>query len=339
MEFIDIDSPDKIRLTLEEARLLGESALGGIGYTAQESSTIVHHLIDNSLCGYEFAGLPRILAIAESPNLQKPRYDVKILHETPVSALLDGGNHVGYISVSQAVDVVIRKVSESGIAIVGVANSWFSGRNAYYLERIAKAGYIGIHTVSGSPMVVPTGAKKAALGTNPIAFSFPGETAPFIFDMGTGATMWGEVLLHAFLGKPFAEAVGVDENGMATTDAQAIVNGGIIPFAGHKGFGLSLAIQALGLLAGAKMHSGRVNDFGFLFIAFNPEIMMPAGQFQSQLAELLETIKNLPRQNGVDEIRIPSERAFREREVRRKQGILLQRRVYERLKELQALHV
>ena len=339
MNLIDADTPDKIRLTVNDATQLGEASLKGIGYTEQESRTITHHLIDNSLCGYEFAGLPRILAIANSPELKNDRYPVKIVHETPVSALLDGGNHVGYISVNQAAELAIEKVSKSGIAVVGVANSWFSGRNAYYLEKIAHAGYIGIHTVSGSPMVVPIGATRPALGANPIAFAFPGEADPLVIDMGTGATMWGEVLLHAFLEKDFKEEVGVDANGKLTKNAKAIIEGGVIPFSGHKGYGLSLAVQVLGLLAGAKLRAGNVSDFGFLFIALDPAIMMPPAEFKMQLSELLKNIKDLPKQEGVDEIRIPSERSYRERKIRREQGILLQRLVYDELVAMQAVKI
>src|SRR3546814_13561412 len=95
------------------------------------------------------------------------------------------------------------------------------------------------------------GAKCPALRTNPLAFALPGEVDPFIFDMGTGATMWGEVLLKAFLDEEFPEEVGVDSDGVPTKRAKDIVHGGVIPFAGHKGYGLSIAIQALGLSPGA----------------------------------------------------------------------------------------
>jgi LDH2 family malate/lactate/ureidoglycolate dehydrogenase len=61
---------------------------------------------------------------------------------------------------------------------------------------------------------------------------------------------------------------------------------------------------------------------------------MPAEQFISEFQELLEKIRGLPRQPGVSEIRIPSERGFREREIRRKQGILVNKRVVERLREM-----
>ena len=80
--------------------------------------------------------------------------------------------------------------------------------------------------------------------------------------------------------------------------------------------------------------NGDVSDFGPLFIAFDPELFMPAEQFTSELDELLTKIKSLPRQPGVPEIRIPSERGFREREIRRREGILVNKRVFERLQEM-----
>src|SRR3546814_200275 len=116
MQLIDTDGDDTIRLAVDDAFELGKNVLIKIGYSPDEAVTITQHLVDNSMCGYAFAGLPRILAIADSPELQKPRSPVTITHETPVSALLDGGNHVGYISVNRDAEVAIDKVSQSGIA-------------------------------------------------------------------------------------------------------------------------------------------------------------------------------------------------------------------------------
>jgi len=87
-------------------------------------------------------------------------------------------------------------------------------------------------------------------------------------------------------------------------------------------------------MAGARMRKGDVTDFGWLLIAFDPGLLMPADQFTEELEELLTKIKNLLRQPGVAEIRIPSERGFREREIRRQQGILVNKRVIERLQLL-----
>lgn len=331
---LDVDSEDTVRLSVSEARALGEAALAKLGFTPQEATIVAEHLVDASMWGYEFAGLPRILVIAERPELKKPRTPVSIVRETPVSALLDGGNHIGYVSLLRVAEIAIDKARRSGVAVVAMRNSWFGGRNGYYLEKIARAGFATIYAGSSTPTVVPPGATRKALGTNPLAIALPRDGHPFIYDIGTAAVMSGEVLMKAFLGEAFADVVGIDRNGVPTRVARDITDGGVFPSGGHKGFGLSLTIQALGLIAGSKMRNGDVRDFGYLLIAFDPELFMPGEQFRSELEELLLGIKSLPRQPGVPEIRIPSERGFHEREIRRVQGILVNRRVVERLKAM-----
>ena len=94
---IDDDRPGTVRLSAEEATDIGVRALERIGYTGEDARIIVDQLVDNSLSGYRFAGLPRILAIAGDAKTREARTPVTVVHETPGSALLDGGNTVGYI--------------------------------------------------------------------------------------------------------------------------------------------------------------------------------------------------------------------------------------------------
>src|SRR4051812_17233984 len=333
-KLLDADSDDAVRLSVTEAQELGESALRKLGLTSEEAGTVAAHLVDASMWGYEFAGLPRILVIAERPELKKPRTPVSIVKETPVSAQLDAGNNLGYVALLRAVEVAIEKVRNSGIAIIGLRNTWFSGRNGYYMEKIARAGFAAISIGSSTPTVVPPGAARKLLGTNPMTIALPGKVHPFIFDTGTAAVMSGEVLMKAFLGEEFSEVVGIDKNGTPTRAARDIAEGGVFPFGAHRGYGLSIAIQALGLMAGARMRNGDVCDFAHLFIAFDPGLFMPAEQFTCELEELLTRIRQLPRQPGVSEIRIPSERGFREREIRRRQGIVVKKQVVERLQAM-----
>ncbi len=330
---LDPDRPDGLRLSVAEARVLGETALQRIGYPADEATIITDQLIDNALCGYRFASLPRILAIAEDEKTGKPRTPVRVVRETPVSALVDGGNKVGYVAAYRGAEIAIAKAKANGIAIVGVHNSYYSGRNAYYVEQIVRAGLLTIHTASAKPHVLPPGGRRPALGTNPFSIGFPSANGPVIYDIGTASLMWGEVLLMARLGEPVPEGVGFDSHGNPTRDARAVAqDGGVTAFGSHKGYGLSFAIQALGLLAGAALPRGDVQDYGFLFIAIDPTMMLP--DFPAQMAELVARIKATPRQPGVDEIRIPSERAFREREQRRAEGIVLDRKVVDALNAL-----
>jgi len=144
-------------------------------------------------------------------------------------------------------------------------------------------------------------------------------------------------MLHAHLGERLPEGIGFDEQGRPTRDATAVLKGGVVPFGGHKGYGLSFSIQALGLLAGSALARGQVQDYGFLFWALNPAIMLPGADFAQQMSELVRRIKATPRQPGVDEIRVPSERARSERERRRIEGIVIERKVVDSLEALSAV--
>ena len=124
---------DRIHLSVAEARGLGERALSGIGYDDEEARIIADHVIDAALCGYEYSGLAKILNIPEHRRFAQPRRPMKILHETAVSALYDGGNNNGMVAMYHAARATIAKAAAHGIAIVGVTDSWMSGRSAYFV--------------------------------------------------------------------------------------------------------------------------------------------------------------------------------------------------------------
>jgi|KBSMisStaDraftv2_1062788.scaffolds.fasta_scaffold01383_9 LDH2 family malate/lactate/ureidoglycolate dehydrogenase len=333
-ELLDADTVDTIRMSPADAAEVGKIALQRLGYSDEDAKIITDQLIDNALCGYRFASLPRILAIASDAKTREERRPIKIVHETPLSALIDGGNNVGYVSVYHATQLAIKKAQVSGFASVGVYDSYYSGRNAYFVEMIANAGLVGIHAASAKPRVLPIGGLKPAFGTNPLCFGFPSKNGPVIYDMGTASIMVGEIMLFAHIGQELPEGIAFDADGNPTRDPNAALKGGWVPFGGHKGHGLSFAVQALGLLAGAALSHGKVQDYGFLLFVLDPKLMLPGGEFPDQMAELVDKVKATPRRPGVDEIRIPSERAFRERERRRKEGLVFDRKVIDSLQAL-----
>ena len=215
------DSTERVHLSVAEARALSESAMRGIGYGPEEARILADHVIDAALCGYEYSGLPKLLNVADHPLFKAPRSPMRTLTETSVSVLLDGGNQSGMLGMYYATRAVIERAQLHGIALVGVNNIWMSGRSAYYVEMVARAGLIGIHTVAAPPMVAPLGGAKAALGTNPIAFGFPMEGDPLVIDLGTSAFMGTDLQFRQRLGIPLPEGVAIDEHGRPTTDAAA----------------------------------------------------------------------------------------------------------------------
>jgi L-2-hydroxycarboxylate dehydrogenase (NAD+) len=323
---------DRIHLSVAEARELSERALRGIGYDAEEARIIADHVIDAALCGYEYSGLAKILNIPEHRRFKRPRYPMKALRETEISTFYDGGNNVGMLVMYHATRAAIEKAADRAIAVVGVTNSWMSGRSAYYMEMIAKADLVGMHTAASARSVAPFGGTRPALGTNPIAFGMPSSRGPVVLDMGTSAFMGTDLAYRARVGQLLPEGVAVDADGQPTRDPARARLGALLPFGGYKGFGLAFIVQALGVLAGSALDPDK--DDGYLFIVMKPGVLIDPDDFKEQLTALIDRIKANPRRPGVAEIRIPGERAFRAREQAQLDGIEIDRVVYEALKAL-----
>ena len=81
---------------------------------------------------------------------------------------------------------------------------------------------------------------------------------------------------------------------------------------------------------------GAESDYGYLFVAFRPDLFGPTDTFERQVTQLIERIKATPRRPGVDDIRIPSERAFRSRERALRAGLEMDRVVFDALVALRA---
>lgn len=315
---------------MREAAQLAQQALKGAGFGADAAKILSDHMVDAALCGYEYSGLPKILNVIDYSKRRQPEGPMRMCHETPTSARFDGGGNNGMLTIYEATRVAIAKAAAQGFAIVGVNNTWMSGRGAYYVEMLARAGQIGIHTVSSRPQVAPLGGAAAALGTNPISFGFPTAHEPFLVDIGTSALMFTDVALRVRRGEALPEGVALDANGLPTRDPALASLGAVLPFGGYKGFALGMAMQALGVLAGSGA-GGDDNSVGYLIIAIKPDLMMPLDEYRRNLTQSIERVKATPRQPGVEEIRIPSERALRERARSQRDGIVIDAEVYDAL--------
>ncbi|HWA79153.1 MAG TPA: Ldh family oxidoreductase [Acetobacteraceae bacterium] len=326
----------RIRLTVAEARALGEAAMRGAGYDSEDARILVDHVLDAALCGYEYSGLPKLLNVVDAPDFRRPRRPITILRETTTTALIDGGNTTGMIAAYRAAAASIERAEANGLAIVCLANTWMTGRSAYYCEMIARAGMVVIHTVAVPPAVAPFGGAEAALGTNPIAFGFPTETDPLVIDMGTSAIMATDLQFRERLGVPIPKGVALGPDGRPTTEASLARRGALLPFggpeSGYKGFGLALAMDALGALTAGIRPADALS--GYVFIAFKPDLFLPREDYRREVSRRIAMIKATPRQSGVAEIRIPGERSYRTRARLAREGIEIDRKIHDALLRL-----
>jgi LDH2 family malate/lactate/ureidoglycolate dehydrogenase len=313
----------------------------GAGHNDEDARILSDHVLDAALCGYEYSGLPKLLNVVDYPHFRQPRQPVSVVRETGATALLDGGNNSGMIAAYRASEATIERAGASGLAIVCLGNTWMTGRSAYYCEMIARAGLVVIHTVASPPSVAPFGGVRPALGTNPIAFGFPTDGDPLVIDMGTSAFMGTDLQFRARMGIPIPEGVALGPNGGPTTNAALARQGTLLPFGGpedgYKGFGLALAMDALGVLAAGAQSEGSIS--GYLFIALKPDLFVSADEYRRDVSQRIATIKATPRQAGVTEIRIPGERSYATRARLMDEGIEIDRKIYNALGRLAEGHL
>lgn len=138
-----------------------------------------------------------------------------------------------------------------------------------------------------------------------------------------------DLLFRERRGELLPEGVVIDAQGRPTRDPAAARRGALLPFGGYKGFALALAMHALGVLAGSGDDVEK--SYGYLVIAIKPDLLVPLEDYRRELSETIARIKATPRQPGVGEIRIPSERAFLERARNLREGIVIDRKIYEAL--------
>jgi len=306
-----------VRLTIRDAHSLTARVMSALGHDATDAALIADHLIDCELRGIGYGGLARAISIAERiQRVGDHRRPIRMTHETPVSARIDGGDHIGYVVAHYATRVAIQKAEAAGIALVGANDTWYTGMLSYYAEMAAARGLVSMIASNASPWVAPYGATEGLLGTNPICFGFPSAGDPVIYDIGTSAIMHAEVALARRLGHALPENTAFDHDGRPTRDPAAALSGAFAAWGGHKGSGLGIVVQLLGILAGSPAIPPELAGFGYLIIAIRPDLMGPADKFRGDVAAFADAVRSARPIEGGPPVRMPFDRSRRDRQRR-----------------------
>jgi len=175
-------------LSVDEARSLAERCLQTAGYSAADSAIITDPLIDCELRGVTSGGLPRLLSVLERlRDTPQPAGQITLLRENAVSASFDGGDQVGYLVGHKAATVAIAKAKEAGVGAAGASSTWMTGMFSYYKEMATHDGLVAMAAGSSVQAVAPFGGTEPRFGTNPVAFGFPADDGPVIWDIGTAS--------------------------------------------------------------------------------------------------------------------------------------------------------
>lgn len=272
--------------------------------------------------GHGLIRLPSYVARIQAGGMIA-RAHVVVRHETPVSALVDGGNGLGQVVMTRATELAISKASASGLAWVGTVHSNHAGAAGLYAEMAAQAGMIGIYmAVANANGMPPWGGTNPLLGTNPLAIAIPAEPSPFVLDIATSATSHGTIKVAAREGKPMPEGWVVDATGKPITDPRRADEGFLVPMGGYKGSGLTIAIGLLaGVLNGAAFGSGVIDhrrdptsptNTGQALLVLRADLFRSRDEVLAALSEHLDSLRDSGSIDG-SRVRMPGDGAARSR--------------------------
>lgn len=252
-----------MRYSSDKLQAFTKEVFMAMGAPEEQATTAAWVLGQADLRGVDSHGVARLsgyVRLWEKGRLNA-NPNIKIVHETPSTAVVDGDLGAGLVVAQEAMKIAIRKAENCGTGWVAVKNSNHYGIAAAHAMMALEHDMIGWSMTNASPLVVPTFSKDRMLGTNPICTAIPAnQEPPLIIDMATTTVANGKLEVAQRAGKSIPEGWAADKDGNSTTDAAALKKGGaMLPLGGdrdhgsHKGYCMASLVDILSaVLSGAN---------------------------------------------------------------------------------------
>jgi L-2-hydroxycarboxylate dehydrogenase (NAD+) len=329
-----------------------------IGCPMKDAELATTVLLSADLRGVDSHGVARLtgyVRLWESGRINaKP--NVRIVHETPSTAVVDGDGGLGLVVAPRAMQIAIDKAKIAGTGWVSVKHSNHYGIAGYHAMMALENEMIGISMTNASPLVAPTHSLKRLLGTNPIAVAIPAKNQPpMVADFATTTAANGklEILQRKDLDAPLGWIQ--DKNGEPTANAHGLKDGGaLVPLGSdrehgsHKGYCLGSIVDIFSAVLSGANYGPWVPPFvsflplpadpvgegiGHFFGAMRVDAFRPAEEFKSHMDNWITTFRNAPAVEG-EKVLIPGDPEREMQAERLRSGIPLLAPVVKDLKEV-----
>lgn len=330
--------------TADTLQALAREILLKGGADEHNADIVAEHLVSANLSGVDTHGvwhLPHYvkgMQAGEIVGTARP----EILNETAASALVKGNWAFGHVTAKYAMETAIEKAKEHHVTVVGLVQACHIGRLGHYVEMAASEGMISMLWAGGFgvevPATAPYGGRERALHTNPLAMGFPGgEAPPMMFDFATTAVSGVKVLDARRRGVQLPAGCLVDKDGVPSTDPNDYFDGGAyLPFGGHKGYALMMAVEFLGrIFTGSDTFTdvGRggaiMGHQGVTMIVLKADLFRPFAAFTNQVNEMGDRIRGVAPAPGFGAVLMPGDPESRTRAARKRDGIPIADDVWE----------
>ncbi len=229
-----------------------------------------------------------------------PGAEIEVLPSRfPASERWNANKKLGQSVAYRAIDRAIELADQYGIGQIAVDNTFhYLWGGGYVMEAAERGYYAYTNCTSTLAEVVPFGGKFPTLGTNPHSWGIPSTEAngfPIVMDWATSTVAMGRVQALKREGKQLPPGAAVDKDGQPTTDPHQVA--ALLPFGGHKGYGMSLLNEIFGGLIGGSTPTIRGRETSipgektttvFYFQVIHPDALSGGNfaQGRSQIANL-----------------------------------------------------
>jgi LDH2 family malate/lactate/ureidoglycolate dehydrogenase len=315
------------------------------GLSDEEARGCTHGLIQSELRYHpgQGQGVRRLPTYRERINngLFTVGAQYEIVKQSEALALVDAHNGLGSPIAQRSMRLAIEKAKRSGSGTVIVRNSNHYGSSSVHALLAVEEGCIGIALTNAGPEMAPWGAASGVVGTNPWGIAAPtGGEFPVVLDIalttaGKGMMQWLERE-----GKKMPLDWALTPDGHETDDPASAMKGALLAIGQYKGYGLSFMTDMLtGVIAGGAFgltpySKPTGQEVSHTFIALDIEWFMPLADFNTRMNAFVAECKSATLRPGFNEILVPGELEHRREQERRRDGVLLDLKVFDELKAL-----
>ncbi|MHB1921309.1 MAG: Ldh family oxidoreductase [Chitinophagaceae bacterium] len=317
-----------------------------MGCSQEDATLATGVLLTADLRGIDSHGIARLsgyIRLWEAGRINT-RPHLKIIHQTPSTAVVDGDRGLGLVVAPFSMQKAIEKADLAGTGWVSVKNSNHFGIAGYHAMMALSREMIGMAMTNASPLVAPTFSKERMLGTNPIAVAVPaGIQPPLVADFATTTAANGK--LEILQRKNQEAPVGwiQDQLGNPSIDPGELQSGGaLLPLGGdwehgsHKGYCLGSIVDIFsGVLSGANygpwvppfvsflpLPQDPVGEgLGHFFGAMRIDAFRPAQDFKNHMDQWIQRFRSAHPVDVQLPVRIPGDPERETEQIRRKEGI------------------
>lgn len=330
-----------------------------MGCSDAHAATATKALLSADLRGIDSHGVARLSGYVRLWEVQRVNAnpDIRIIHETPSTAVVDGDSGLGLVVAPFAMQVAIEKAKQCGTGWVSVQHSNHFGIAAHHAMMALEHDMIGVAMTNASPLVAPTFSIDKMLGTNPICVAAPAGTEPaFVADLATTTAANGKLEILQRKNADTPDGWVQDKVGNPSNDANILKKGGaLLPLGGdrehgsHKGYALGAIVDIFSALLSGANYAPWVPPFpayvpmpaqqpgkgiGHFLGAMRVDAFRPADEFKKSMDHWIQGFRNAKTVPGQEKVLVPGDPEREFEAERMKNGIPLLEQVVTDLRSL-----